>query len=827
MRWMESQWFKHLCVVVIGLFFFQSVQPMAFGFAPPQPAASVPSKRQAFPTELLKGRFENQVTQMLDRVKGQLQKLEVLPNIEELTKKQGTDEVSCAVPENNPLAASAVAPLTFSSIPNVGQGIAVSELKKAVSDEDSPLPLPFVPLRNEALKGGRGEMKSESGIQWLDWLSGLLVSEAHAQTPDPNLASTPDANTTDQFIVDKAQELGNDPTAIFAFVRDEIGYESYRGSLRGARGTLWSNAGNAVDQASLLIALLRASGIPARYVQGTLSDATSQQLILSMFPKPTRIVGCPPDDVERADPANDPQLLAETREHYWVEIDTGGGFIPADPTVPNAQLGNAFAASEGTFAEVPGSLRHKVAVRLNMEFNNSLTGGLKDPQTILNETFNTVELVGHPLSVGHFVNTVQAGGLVFTTTTHTYSPYLIIGQNDADISDDELIRGQDYQEILTNFALSSQFLTGVFVEVDVINSDGEVETHERTLFDRIGFAARQAGGTTSGEGATDGAPSLTPLDIITINVLPGLQSAEAINSLLTRLPLLQERQIVLQPQLEGLPASGPFTNEQLELIGQAVGLARDVSLVTTETLTMFYASASDIALSQLEESYMAQAHYVSPRLIFGLTQTQEEQLTIKLDLRKNDVQVIPSPGQVTKILAEQVAGLPLDKEIDLSFAFEIARGIIESTLEGEVLSAVTEQDSISFSDIFGSLDDSQNLAFVVEDNLQELENLSISEIAKARIAQAARNGKGVITPRETVMIDNIPHITWLEIDLQTGHTISVMEDGGHVSGLTYNQLLNNPGTFSAGFSLGIIVGLFTINLNFLDKLLLQVLIQNL
>ncbi len=52
-----------------------------------------------------------------------------------------------------------------------------------------------------------------------------------------------------------------------------IGYNSYTGSLRGARGTLWSSAGNALDVASLGVALLRASGIPAQYVAGTLSHA--------------------------------------------------------------------------------------------------------------------------------------------------------------------------------------------------------------------------------------------------------------------------------------------------------------------------------------------------------------------------------------------------------------------------------------------------------------------------------------------------------------------------------------------------------------------------
>jgi len=37
-----------------------------------------------------------------------------------------------------------------------------------------------------------------------------------------------------------------------------------------------------------------------------------------MFPSFTWVVGCPTDDVERANPANGPLLLAETREHYWV-----------------------------------------------------------------------------------------------------------------------------------------------------------------------------------------------------------------------------------------------------------------------------------------------------------------------------------------------------------------------------------------------------------------------------------------------------------------------------------------------------------------------------
>jgi hypothetical protein len=94
--------------------------------------------------------------------------------------------------------------------------------------------------------------------------------------------------------------LGNDWQQMFAYVRS-LGYESYKGSLRGTRGTLWSEAGNSLDQASLLIAMLRGSGIPARYRHGTLSTERAQELILSMFPEPQGVSGHIPPGTELAD----------------------------------------------------------------------------------------------------------------------------------------------------------------------------------------------------------------------------------------------------------------------------------------------------------------------------------------------------------------------------------------------------------------------------------------------------------------------------------------------------------------------------------------------
>ena len=158
------------------------------------------------------------------------------------------------------------------------------------------------------------------------------------------------------------------------------------------------------------------------------------------------------------------------------------------------------------------------------------------------------------------------------------------------------------------------------------------------------------------------------MDVVTINVLSGRQLPEALENLQNRLPLLEQRRVEIQPQLEALPQDTPLTNDQKSLVSKAINLAREISLVTGETLTMAYVSAADLALDRLKEGFAGQAYTVSPQLILSLTQTQGEQVRIQLDLRKNDVRVIPAPGQVTKIRNQAVVELPVSQqEIDRSY----------------------------------------------------------------------------------------------------------------------------------------------------------------
>jgi transglutaminase-like putative cysteine protease len=83
-----------------------------------------------------------------------------------------------------------------------------------------------------------------------------------------DLAETPDIQLTDA-IKAKAEVLDYDPVTIYNWVRNNIEFIPSYGSIQGADYTLQTGKGNAFDTASLLIALYRASNIPARYAYGT------------------------------------------------------------------------------------------------------------------------------------------------------------------------------------------------------------------------------------------------------------------------------------------------------------------------------------------------------------------------------------------------------------------------------------------------------------------------------------------------------------------------------------------------------------------------------
>jgi RHS repeat-associated protein len=107
-------------------------------------------------------------------------------------------------------------------------------------------------------------------------LPGFVFAVLGAPTA-ADLAAT-DETPLSADITAKATALNHDPIQIYNFVHDQIVNEVYYASKKGARATLAEMAGNDFDQASLLIALLRASNIPARYEYGTVTLSPQQAM---------------------------------------------------------------------------------------------------------------------------------------------------------------------------------------------------------------------------------------------------------------------------------------------------------------------------------------------------------------------------------------------------------------------------------------------------------------------------------------------------------------------------------------------------------------------
>ena len=86
----------------------------------------------------------------------------------------------------------------------------------------------------------------------------------------------------------------------------------------------------------------------------------------------------------------------------------------ADPLMAGATVGQTFTAATGTFTEVPDALRaedrgHARTPRSPTRPAASSASAGSSDTTVLDQTFNDVDLVGQSLSIGNFVNSSPIG----------------------------------------------------------------------------------------------------------------------------------------------------------------------------------------------------------------------------------------------------------------------------------------------------------------------------------------------------------------------------------------------------------------------------------
>lgn len=636
----------------------------------------------------------------------------------------------------------------------------------------------FAPLDTGATAWGTLRARSVSAAT----SPATLVSDA---TGGDWLRWTPDADTHDRYMLEKAAELGQDPIRIFEYVRG-LGYESYRGSLRGTRGTLWSEAGNSLDQASLLIAMLRTSGVPARYMHGTLETARARELILSMFPEPTGVVGHVPADAEVSDPANDPDLLAETQDHWWVETYLpGSGWTALDPSFADAQPGDAFASASETLAEIHDSLRHKVTLSLKVELSSQLSAVVGDFEITvpISVTFNSVELVGNPVTLGYLVDS-SGQGPVFTVIDHRYTPYFTVGGRN------EMILGDTLQELLTNFPLGSRFITGEWLVIESYDPDGLVSTVEHEIVDSIGYESRQAEGAVATALARGMEPLHSSLDLYVLNFVSSDIPLEILANTPSEFTTLAKE----IAKTFGSAESGTGFQQSIQSAQYVLATSGEAFFAMSGNFNDQYATASLIR-SYYDTPAVAVAFQTVATV--GTEASAAVTLTVGLDLLKS------STSRRAIVYPEQ--------SLQARFSFNVLAGISDKTVEKTLWDALPAAipdakaqivHQVSTADVLAAAH-SQQIPFVTVVDRRELESLAISDEAKARISKALDRGANVLVPSQMVQVDEGKEtIAWWELDPVTGHTVGVSENGSHdtvFSLASIMKFLSTPGgQFLAG-----------------------------
>ncbi len=600
----------------------------------------------------------------------------------------------------------------------------------------------------------------------------LVSTSAPAATIVPNTIpasltqSTPEADIFDTDMLWKSAQLAQEPLALFELVRS-FGSDPYEGSLRGTRGTLWGEAGNAADKSSLLIAMLRAAGIPARYRNGNLSSAQAQALLASMFPERNGVAGYLPDGTQTADPLNDPALINRVADHWWVEAYLPGqGWTNLDPSFPTAQPGDIFATPSGSgidrIGALPDSLSYNVQLELQVEqYSQFPIGGANlTTFTPLSASYTLAQLAGKSLTFGHVTVTETQGGATFTTVTHTYSPFFTLA------GEDLLTFGDEFQDLLSNFPLASNFTTAEWLVFTLTSPDGTQETFKRELKDLIGLDARLFGGNPVIALPADNRAFTTFDDAFATWFLPNQLGNP---QYATRQQAENAYAIIAAAQAAGAVPDPLVTPEDKNLWRQAAleyFLARNQQFAV---VGLEFARMADPATEDIQANLRVKLFYDQPRIIIASSAGQPDgSIETSIDLRSTRAAAIVYPGQAT--------------QADVSAQW--VKGVIESYYETEAAARLAGAIPASTARLFDEMH-AQGIQplLIAPDSMDSLDLYYSDRQAVAYARQALLEGKSVLVPPGPVMLDGEEIAGWWEIDPQTGETISVLENGQHTAAL--------------------------------------------
>jgi transglutaminase-like putative cysteine protease len=593
------------------------------------------------------------------------------------------------------------------------------------------------------------------------------TSALRLQTPrTPNLAHVDPAAF--------AAALGGDPARIFAFVRDSIAFESYSGVLRGPRGTLLAMAGNAADHASLLAVMLQAAGQHVRFARGTIDDRQARSLVDRIWassgssaevagssaPLGSALEGMAPgivrdftlvrDQLARAGTAsrvpgpNIESLIAESRQHFWIQWNQNGGWTDLDATFLDAAPGRAYARADETFDAIPASFAHRVRLRLRVE---ETTGGVSTTREVLQHETTASALASRDVVLGHMPEKwsgprrgVEGGVSAALEDTGRVKPVLLLGA--------DVVFGQPFldREKTTGIGGIGGMLggrrphaTAEWLDVEFIAPSGTIVQTSREIFDRTGPARRAAA---------------QPLSDAEIRELSEKGQMPDVRGSILSL----------------LFATGRIHAQHLLNLSADRVSSGDV-LANARQLTIAFAALADAICVQFRGSDGTVIRFYpdTPRLFIAEVASHPSRPRIVLDLRHNQQRAVGIGPRGTEVYLAQVL-----------------RGVISGHLERTLTDSITKTarsqtaapGAMSTSLVFDRLAEEKVGVLLAPDDRARLDASEVPD-GRARLDIAIGRSQLVIVPARAISIDHRPRLAWWQVDPRSGETIAVTDEGFH------------------------------------------------
>jgi hypothetical protein len=606
--------------------------------------------------------------------------------------------------------------------------------------------------------------------------SSEMAAGSSLSDPDPELKNALEmlhrfqakANSESYDVSAAAQMIGNDAQKILTTLSNDFSFDPYRGSLRGAQGTLMSKGGNAMDLSRLLCALLSVHGYQVRMVHGQLSDEDGQRLLNRAKQQPrvspapevslndvAEVSGLPVDEVRRRletadtkgremagilqervqrDTASIERLLHnsqvrmqaapgptldDVRTHFWVQAEIDGVWRELDPSFPDAKLGQHFAeaAGETPVDSVPDEWMHTMRLRVLTNYE----GGGEGQDEALSVRLRVPDLVGKSIMLGFAAVDGQSPS---PETTNAFRPVLVVG---------------------------TQQTTGSTIYLDAAR------------------AAAKGPGGLFGSALSGGEPQ--PLNSVTLEITlegPGHAPAQV------------TRTVVAAPESPAADASARIeqAREQLVTVYQFVVVG---GALPPEWLASSYVSF----LEQFERPSIDTMEVIPLDLLnFAMAATRPEvaeQAGHPGGMRRYFKQPLVV-GQRLSLRKGPANRIALVKSLDILFNKSeilsrdpldaVRQGVLETNLERLIM------EGMEVANTTVVFERSRASTLILEPGRPNtLAQLNFSAEAKRRITEDLTAGYIVIVPTEAVEIGGTSSIGWWRILPQNGETLGRMGSG--------------------------------------------------